>query len=114
MACSQKDMASPFIVDRHKFQVLAFMCFLQSPCALCGLLVLACLSLVLARYRVATYMCLYRAHVLFVASWFLLAFRMFLHFVALPLLGQGGVLPFALAIVPWKFSFCGVLSSCCW
>ena len=59
------------------FKVLAFHLWCSEPkCSfvVCGLLVLAC-------------SCLCR-----------------LHFVLLPLLGQGGVLPFALAIVPWKFS----------
>ena len=87
MACSQKDMASPFLVDRHKFPgaSISFVVFRAHVLfVLCGLLALAC-------------SCLCR-----------------LHFVLLPLLGQGGVLPFALAIVPWKFSRCCVLSSCCW
>ena len=50
-------MASPFLVDRHKLSGASIHVFVQSPCALRGLLVLACLSLVLAPCRVATDMC---------------------------------------------------------
>ena len=115
VACSQKDMACPIIVDRHKLSGASISCFCTEP--MCSLW-LAGSCLPFARYCTLSrchFSCvLYRAHVLFVAHWFLLAFRLFLHLCHVDTFGSRWRASICIGNCALEVFVCCVLSSCCW